>query len=513
MAVKGYFYNANSLTDTERTYNGEDMNQDKAPFYKEGVAFGQLAVTAVDGEMAVNVDGGPRTGYAYINLHTIHNSTVLPLQISQSGGTLPRIDRIIIRNDEIEKRASILVLEGSYSSEPQPPELTNNDYIQEKSLAQIYVAAGAVEITQADITDERADTEVCGYIASQFEDVDFSQFAAQFKAFQKQQAEEWQSWFNDIKDKLTEDAAGELYTMISEIPIIEVSNSTTITEEGTALDATQANPDIKDSLAYKIKTTNNNIVAEWVSNQEYTKGEYCIHDGKLYQLTANSSQTVWFSPESWQEICIIDLISNAATNTATLNNRTYKKIVSSGLNTTADPNTTTEAVIRTQHDNCPTTNMFYRVYTSFTDDTLEKCEKVQIAIALPTNDKIYIRSTPYGQTTWSAWKELITNNVTDYSAKVNATSISYAKLYKMGRMASLSICIEGLPTTKGVTKHIALLPEECWPLHAAYDIAVTEMGDHYRIDFFDGSLEVTALNDTTNISAPIQWSITYFTET
>lgn len=76
--------------------------------------------------------------------------------MSQASGTLPRIDRIVLRNDETERKPSIYVLEGAFSSNPQAPELVNNDVIQEKSLARIYVPAGAVEITQADITDERA---------------------------------------------------------------------------------------------------------------------------------------------------------------------------------------------------------------------------------------------------------------------------------------------------------------------------------------------------------------------
>ena len=79
--VRGFFYNATDLNDKERRYNGEDMSEDKAPFYKEGVVYGHLQVTADGESMAVKVDGGPRTGYAYINLHTIHNTTVLELTV------------------------------------------------------------------------------------------------------------------------------------------------------------------------------------------------------------------------------------------------------------------------------------------------------------------------------------------------------------------------------------------------------------------------------------------------
>lgn len=242
MAVRGFFYNATSLYDKEHMYNGQDMNEDKAPFYKEGVVYGQLGVTAGEG-MTVKVDGGNRTGYAYINLHTIHNTTVLELVVSQASGTLPRIDRVILRNDETERRPSIFILEGAYSSNPLPPELTNTDVIQEKCLAEIYVAAGAVEITQADITDTRADPSLCGYIASQFAEFDFSQLTMQFnswlaqekkslekdhadfieeyaemtQAFMNEQAKAWEKWFTEKQNQLDEDVAGKLQLQIDKL--------------------------------------------------------------------------------------------------------------------------------------------------------------------------------------------------------------------------------------------------------------------------------------------------------
>ena len=236
MAVRGFFYNATDLNDKEHMYNGQDMNEDKAPFYKEGVAYGHLQVTAGGGSMEVTVDGGTRTGYAYINLHTIHNTAPLTLTLSQASGTLPRIDRIVLRNDETERKPSIYVLEGAFSSNPQAPDLVNNDVIQEKSLARIYVAAGAVEITQADITDERPDTTVCGFIGSQFEELDFSQWSAQFnkwfsdekkavekeytkmvQEFQTERTAQWDEWFEAKQTQLSGDVAGKLQLQIDDL--------------------------------------------------------------------------------------------------------------------------------------------------------------------------------------------------------------------------------------------------------------------------------------------------------
>ena len=212
MAVRGFFYNATDLNDKEHMYNGQDMNEDKAPFYKEGVAYGHLQVAAAGGSMEVVVDGGTRTGYAYIN-------------------------------DETERKPSIYVLEGAFSSNPQAPELLNNDVIQEKSLARIYIPAGAVEITQANITDERPDDTVCGFIGSQFEELDFSQWNAQFskwfseekkamekdhanfvkqyenltQGFMNEQAAEWNKWFEEKKTELAGDVAGKLQLQIDDL--------------------------------------------------------------------------------------------------------------------------------------------------------------------------------------------------------------------------------------------------------------------------------------------------------
>lgn len=162
--VQGYFYNS---VNGDRKYNADSVNESKRPFYRDGVFDGQLEVTADGNGMAVTVDGGEHTGYAWINAHTIHNTTPLTLDVSQASGTLDRIDRVVLRNDETERKPSVYILEGSFSSNPKAPELTNTEAIQEKCLAEIYVHAGAVAITQADITDTREDETVCGFVVSQ----------------------------------------------------------------------------------------------------------------------------------------------------------------------------------------------------------------------------------------------------------------------------------------------------------------------------------------------------------
>ena len=48
------------------------------------------------------------------------------------------------------------------------------------SISIVWWRAGAVAITQADIKDTRADGTICGFVASQFKEFDFSQWQKQF---------------------------------------------------------------------------------------------------------------------------------------------------------------------------------------------------------------------------------------------------------------------------------------------------------------------------------------------
>ena len=105
------------------------------------------------------------------------------------------------------------------------------------------MAAGAVAITQADITDTRADPALCGFIASQFADFDFSQLTNQFNAwfalekkemeadhaafieeyaeltqsFMTDQAAEWEKWFQAKQDELAGDVAGKMQLQIDDL--------------------------------------------------------------------------------------------------------------------------------------------------------------------------------------------------------------------------------------------------------------------------------------------------------
>lgn len=76
-----------------------------------------------------------------------------------------RLDRIVLRLDLAGAGSIAIDLRtGTPGADPHPPELTRAGTIYEISLARVRIRAGANEITQADVIDERRDEAACGML-------------------------------------------------------------------------------------------------------------------------------------------------------------------------------------------------------------------------------------------------------------------------------------------------------------------------------------------------------------
>ena len=80
--------------------------------------------------------------------------------------------------------------------------------------------------------------------------------------------------------------------------------------------------------------------------------------------------------------------------------------VKSNVNNKIDPNTTTIRIIRTKHDNCPTSDVEYIIYTIVTDVNSEISEKRQIAFRTGSTIKMYIRGKAYNGN-YSDWQTIL----------------------------------------------------------------------------------------------------------
>ena len=92
-------------------------------------------------------------------LDTTQNVTITD---NTSGNA--RIDRIVARLNYTDRKIEFGVLTGTPAGSPVAPTLTRNTTVWELSLAQIAVANGFSTIVTANITDERSNDAVCGFM-------------------------------------------------------------------------------------------------------------------------------------------------------------------------------------------------------------------------------------------------------------------------------------------------------------------------------------------------------------
>lgn len=86
----------------------------------------------------------------YFAFDTTNNVT-----IAAAHATLPRIDRVIVRNDLTNDRIELDVLTGTPDASPVAPSLTQTSATWEISLATVAVAAAATTLVSGNITDAR----------------------------------------------------------------------------------------------------------------------------------------------------------------------------------------------------------------------------------------------------------------------------------------------------------------------------------------------------------------------
>ena len=92
------------------------------------------------------------------------------MTLSPSNSSLDRIDRVVARFDLSESIRSIelYLKEGTPSTTPVAPDLVRASNYYELALADIRVNAGANELSNADILDQRQNPEVCGFVVPAF---------------------------------------------------------------------------------------------------------------------------------------------------------------------------------------------------------------------------------------------------------------------------------------------------------------------------------------------------------
>lgn len=202
----------------DRPYKAEDWAWYFGTFIGNGV-FPKpetgLQVVANEG-MKITVNEGK----AFINGYAFKNPSNYEITLDTADGALARIDRVVVRWDLVNRDMYIEVLKGTVSASPVAQAITRDTETYDLVLADIYVGKGVTSIAQANITDQRFNTSVCGIVKGTVEEIDTSVIIAQFedfvKTYQDEQLAEFEEWVESIKDVLNESAAGNLQLQIDD---------------------------------------------------------------------------------------------------------------------------------------------------------------------------------------------------------------------------------------------------------------------------------------------------------
>lgn len=211
MAKSFPFESKNLGTSTAPDWDRAITAQDERAFNKLCWTNGVFA-NPVDG-LAVIAQSGTtikiKPGGAHIEGARFWESSSRSITLSQASSTLPRIDRVVLRFDTAEDKRNIDIYlkEGVPATYPSPQEIIRQSNYYELVLADIYVPAGASEITNANIKDQRANTELCGLVIPAI-------------PFENQSEDLWlqlKEGVDLVESALNDTTAGQLEGKISEV--------------------------------------------------------------------------------------------------------------------------------------------------------------------------------------------------------------------------------------------------------------------------------------------------------
>ena len=109
------------------------------------------------------------------------------LTVPDADNTLNRVDRVVLQFDTASNLTAIRLKTGTPAVAAQPPDILQNHNQYELGLCTISVPAGSAAISAADVTDTRADEDVCGVMRDGVTGIPTAQLLQQWQAAQAAQ--------------------------------------------------------------------------------------------------------------------------------------------------------------------------------------------------------------------------------------------------------------------------------------------------------------------------------------
>lgn len=210
MAIKSMFFNAVKDGDVyDRTYNADDFSRYLENIVGDGVFPNPSTQLQVSASAGMNVIVGQ--GQAWVNGHKIINTAAATLTVDAADALLNRIDRVVCYIDYVNRLMSIEIVKGTPASNPSAPALVRTDSRYELSLATIAVNKQVTALTNANITDTRADTTVCGWATGILQQVDTSTLFQQWQTAYSDYYADVKQQLDDFMETLTEELGVNTY--------------------------------------------------------------------------------------------------------------------------------------------------------------------------------------------------------------------------------------------------------------------------------------------------------------
>ena len=179
-------------------------------------------VYSADEDFAVTANGGltvtVSAGQAWVRPVRFRGRSIIMEQpetvtLTAADTVRSRIDRLVLRYDAAAKKTRLQVLEGTPdSASPTAPEITRTALVYDLCLAEIRRPAGSTEITAADITDTRADEDVCGVMRDGVTGIPTAQLQAQALAMMTQLSTELHTKLAALDAAIAAVESGSFYT-------------------------------------------------------------------------------------------------------------------------------------------------------------------------------------------------------------------------------------------------------------------------------------------------------------
>lgn len=202
--------------DGDRMYSDTDFSNFYANLFTNGVfaTIGTALQIRESSSLGMRVRVG--SGGASINGRQYLNTEEAEMTIPVASPLQDREDSVVIRLNLSERTMKLFYKQADVT-------VVRTDTTYEMQLARIKVLRNATQITNANITDTRADPKVCGY-SSPFGEIKTGDLLAQFKSELEANGVVFSDWFENIKGQLSEDAVGNLQNEIDNLTSIKADD-------------------------------------------------------------------------------------------------------------------------------------------------------------------------------------------------------------------------------------------------------------------------------------------------